>query len=91
MPKETLHTDDGLQALVKWRKHNEHAEFPNTPGHVQIATINPSIEDPDQTGAAGFYVDVDADQIDYLIAVLRKAKRQAYPATAPKVSCTYTR
>lgn len=78
MPKETLGSD-GNQTVVKWRKDGEHAEFPNTPGHVSVAVLNPSIEDPDQTGAAGFYVDLDADQIDYLIAVLRKARRQAFP------------
>jgi hypothetical protein len=80
MPKETLGSD-GNQTVVKWRKDGEHAEFPNTPGHVTIAVLNPAIEDPDQTGAAGFYADLDADQIDYLIAVLRKAQRQAFPET----------
>lgn len=77
MPKETIGYD-GNRTVVKWRKDDEHVEFPNTPGEVQIAVLNPGIEDPDETGAAGFYADLDEGQIDYLIAVLKKARRQAY-------------
>lgn len=79
MPRETIGYD-GNRTVVKWRKDDENPEFPNTPGEVQIAVLNPGIEDPDETGAAGFYADLDGDQINYLISVLRKAKRQAFPA-----------
>jgi hypothetical protein len=78
MPKETIGYD-GNTTVVKWRKDDEHPEFPNTPGHVQVAVLNPAIDDPNETGAAGWYADLDAEQIDYLIAVLRKARRQAFP------------
>lgn len=79
MPKETINTDTGYRTVVKWRKDAELTDFPNTPGHVLLATVNPAVEDADEEGAAGWYAQLDGEQIDYLITVLRKARRQAFP------------
>lgn len=63
---------------------------PATSGHVQVASVNPDSpfvfpanphapEAEPATQFDGWRVTLDGDQLAYLIAVLQKAKRQAYP------------
>lgn len=70
-----------------------------TSGHVQLASVNPASpfvfvanphapEDEPAEPFDGWRVTLDAAQIDYLIAVLRKARRQAYPKPGTDVTIT---
>lgn len=94
MPKENVNdiVTNGFRVEVTWRKDREHEEFPNTPGHVQLATISqdspfafPAIPGDDEGPGQpehpfdGWYVTLDPPAIERLVDALMKAGAQAYP------------
>lgn len=72
MPKEyTDCTVSDCRAEVSW-------SHVSAGGHVQLATVNPSIEETDESGARGWYVTLDRDQINRIIRHLRTARDAAF-------------